>query len=186
MLTDLILQSKSASEMPSPGNKSQADLLAPGTETGLGGSPLFTLKFANNYPIVAVGGPAADYFPEVARLLDVELHMPRHAEVANAYGAVLGAVVQQVRITVTQPVTGRFHVFYKDTPFRFDNMNEALDAARELAVNAARELAMSAGAGYVEVRLHEEHNHVKHDIDGELFINSSISAIATGRPAIHS
>lgn len=186
MLTDLILQSKSVSEMSDPGNNSQAELLAPGAESGLRGPPLFTLKFANDYPIVAVGGPAADYFPEVARLLDIELHMPRHAEVANAYGAVLGAVVQQVRITVTQPVTGRFHVFYKDTPFRFDNLNDAQDAARELAVNEARELAESAGAGFVEVRLHEEHNHVKHDIDGELFISSSISAIATGRPAIHS
>ena len=73
--------------------------------------PLFNIAFAKGYPVVAVGGPAGDYFPDVARQLNVELHLPEHADTANAIGAVMGAVVQISHVTVTQPEFGVFYLF---------------------------------------------------------------------------
>lgn len=144
--------------------------------------PLFNLQFAEGYPIVGVGGPAGDYFPEVARLLKTELYLPEHADTANAIGAVMGAVVQIAHITVTQPEFGIFYLFHKDQPMHFEDLEEALAKARELAVADARLMAELAGASSIETRIKQDANHVKHDIDGELFVSATITAVASGRP----
>ena len=144
--------------------------------------PLFKLRFADDYPIVAVGGPAADYFPEVARALKVGLHLPENADTANAIGAVLGAVVQIAHITVTQPEFGIYYLFHKDQPIRFENLDKALSRARELALEDATAMAETAGASSVETRIRQDANHIKHDIDGELFVSATITAVASGRP----
>ncbi|MDE0280563.1 MAG: hydantoinase/oxoprolinase family protein, partial [Gammaproteobacteria bacterium] len=103
-------------------------------------------------------------------------------DTANAIGAVLGAVVQMAHITVTQPEFGIYLLFHRDQPLRFDSLEAALSRARDLALMEAENLARSAGADVVETRIREDANHVRHDIDGEFFVSSTVTAIATGRP----
>ena len=144
--------------------------------------PLFQLAFAGGYPVVAVGGPARDYFPQVAKMLAVELHLPPNAEIANAVGAALGAVVQISHITVTQPEFGVFYLFHNEQPMTFEKLEPALEKAVEIARREATEMAESAGATAIETRIKQEDNHIRHDIDGELFVSATITAVATGRP----
>ena len=144
--------------------------------------PLFDLKFAQSHPIVAVGGPAADYFPNVSRRLNVGLELPDHADIANAIGAVLGAVVQTAHVTVTQPEFGVFYLFHRGEPIRFSKLKEAIDEAARIATQEARELAVRAGATSIETMIRQNANHIYHDIDGELFVTATITAIASGRP----
>ena len=160
LLADIILQSEEAQKI----------------------DPLFKIKFAENYPLVAVGGPAGDYFPKVAKMLGVELHLPENADTANAIGAVMGAVIQVSQVTVTQPEFGVFYLFHKEEPIKFENLEVAINQAVEIAQKEARTLAEKAGAVSIETRIEQDENHIKHDIDGELFVSTTISAIATGRP----
>jgi N-methylhydantoinase A/oxoprolinase/acetone carboxylase beta subunit len=145
-------------------------------------SPLFDLRFASDYPLVGVGGPAADFLPDVARKLGMSIVLPDHADTANALGAVMASVVQRVIVTVTQPLFGKFCVFYGAAPSTFKSLDSALEHARTTALAAASELAISSGAESVSARLEESREHVEHDIDGELFISATITAIASGRP----
>ena len=144
--------------------------------------PLFDLRFAHNYPLVAVGGPAPDYFPRVASMFGVQLHLPENADVANAVGAIMGAVTQSAQVTVTQPEFGVFYLFHKDTPMKFDNLSAAVDQAVKIVRRDAHSLAESAGATAIEVRVRQDANRISNDIDGELFVSATISATATGRP----
>ena len=144
--------------------------------------PLFELQFANDYPIVAVGGPAGDYFPEVARQLDVALSLPENADTANAIGAVMGAVVQIAHVTVTQPECGIFYLFHRGEPIRFDNLEVAIQEATKIAKKQAFDMATVAGAASIETKIKQHANHIKHDIDGELFVSTTITAVASGRP----
>ncbi|CAJ2377669.1 MAG: Hydantoinase/oxoprolinase family protein [Arenicellales bacterium IbO2] len=146
--------------------------------------PLFQLNFDADFPLVAVGGPAGDYFPQVAKSLRVQLHLPPHAEVANAVGAALGAIVQTARVTVTQPQFGVFYLFHGESPMVFEKLEKAMKTAHEIARREAGELAKSAGASSVETRVHSDDNHVRHDIDGELFVSATVVATATGRPEL--
>jgi N-methylhydantoinase A/oxoprolinase/acetone carboxylase beta subunit len=153
---------------------------APGRRLDSGS--LFHLNFAADYPLVGVGAPAAAFFPDSAEHLGVELSLPEHAEVANAYGAVMGGVVQRAQVTVTQPLHGRFIVHARQAPLHFDKLDEAIETAESLAVTQATSLAELAGAGELEIHLNHEENHVHHDVDGDLFLELRVVATATGRP----
>lgn len=154
------------------------------TGSGVQSGSLFHLKFAADYPVVAVGAPSATFFPDSASQLGVELVLPEHADVANAFGAVMGSVVQRVQVAVTQPLHGQFIVHSGREPLHFSNLQEAVSTAEEIASQAARHLANKAGATSATVRISSDDNFIHHDVDGDLFLEMKIIATATGRPAV--
>jgi N-methylhydantoinase A/oxoprolinase/acetone carboxylase beta subunit len=145
---------------------------------------LFHLKFAADYPVVGVGAPAATFFPDAVDHLGVELTLPKNAEVANAFGAVMGSVVQRASVLVTQPLHGQFIVHSDREPLHFSNLPEAITTAEDLAREKVRALARDAGAESVELCISRDDNHIHHDVDGDLFLETKITATATGRPDI--
>ena len=149
-----------------------------------GANPLFKLQFAPDLPLVAVGAPAASYYPEVARGLGIELVLPPYGEVANAVGSVFGRVSQRVHLTVTQPVRGVYRVFTPDGPRDFAALDAALALARDLASGEAHLRAVQAGAAHVEVCFAQSDNSVSNDIDGHMFFEAIVTAIASGPPVM--
>jgi N-methylhydantoinase A/oxoprolinase/acetone carboxylase beta subunit len=162
LLTELILKEKQ------PGSKTQS---------------LFNIAFNVDYPVVAVGAPAASYYPAVAKALGVELHLPEHGEVANALGAVMGSVVQRAQVTVSQPAAGMYRLYHKQAPLQFNDLEQAIEKAENIAREEAQMLAKEAGASSIEISISHSHNHIKHDIDGELFLDCIVTASASGRPS---
>ena len=142
--------------------------------------PLFKLDFASDYPIVAVGAPAASYYRDVADSMFIGLHLPEHADVANAFGAVMGSVIQRAQVTVTQPQHGTFCLFHQDEPKHFDNLEDARHEAEQIVYLAAQQKALEAGAIDPTVTLEFDDIHVKDEIDGELFLESTVIATAIG------
>ena len=151
-----------------------------GSHENKGRKPLFNLDFASDYPIVAVGAPAASYYQSVADSMRIGLHLPEHADVANAFGAVMGSVIQRAQITVTQPQHGIFCLFHGDQPRNFDTLETARAEAERLVSALARDRALEAGAIDPEVTLSYDDIHVQDEIDGELFLESTIIATAIG------
>ena len=143
-------------------------------------SPLFKLDFASDYPIVAVGAPAASYYRDVARSMHIDLHLPEHADVANAFGAVMGSVIQRAQVTVTQPQFGTFCLFNNDQPQHFDTLAAAKKCAEGIVLLEAERKALDAGAKNPQMTLSYEDIHVNDAIDGELFLESMVIATAIG------
>ena len=143
---------------------------------------VFALRFAPDMPLVAVGAPASSYYPAVAQGLGMALVVPPFAEVANAVGAVLGAVSQRIHITVTQPVRGTFRVYTKSGPKDFAGVEAAIAHARELAAAEATHNALEAGADGVQVDFSQSDNTVNNDIDGNMFFEAIVTATASGAP----
>ncbi len=144
---------------------------------------LFNLDFCADYPLVAVGAPAKSYYPQVAKKLNMQLVIPENAEVANAVGAVMGAVIQRSVISVSQPSTGIFRLYHKQQPQQFSDLSLALKRAEELASTEAQSLAVAAGASNVDIAIEYSRNQVSNAIDGDVFFDCDITAIATGRPS---
>ncbi len=151
-----------------------------GSHPGQGRKPLFNLDFASDYPIVAVGAPAASYYQDVADSMHIGLHLPQHADVANAFGAVMGSVIQRAQVTVTQPQHGIFCLFHDDQPQQFESIDAAKQQAREIVSKLAQQKALDAGAINPTVTLKYDDIHVQDDIDGELFLESTVIATAIG------
>ena len=118
---------------------------------------------------------------------DAEIETPAlfvNAPVANAFGAVMGSVIQRAHVTITQPQNGLYLMYTKQSPRQFNDLNEAIACAEEIALAEALEQAAAAGATMIETRLSRSDNHVEHDIDGELFLEARVTATATGRPSV--
>ena len=143
---------------------------------------VFNLQFSPDLPLVAVGAPAASYYPKVAQGLGVQLVMPPFADVANAVGAVLGQVSQRVHITVSQPVKGVFRVFTPAGPRDFERLAPAIQLAQDLAGEEARARALQAGAALASVTFSQQDNNVNNDIDGNMFFEALVTATACGPP----
>jgi N-methylhydantoinase A/oxoprolinase/acetone carboxylase beta subunit len=155
-----------------------------GGSAAAAGNSIFSLRFAPDMPLVAVGAPSASYYPAVAKALGLQLKLPRYAEVANAVGAVLGEVSQRIHITVTQPVRGTFRVFTKGGPKDFVGVDAAITHAKELAAAEATQNALSAGADEVCVSFSQTDNTVNNDIDGNMFFEAIVTATASGAPCM--
>ena len=146
---------------------------------------LFGINFGKSHPIVAVGAPAATYYPQAAKSLNIGLILPEYGHVANAVGAVMGSVVQRSEIIITQPTQGIYRIFHGATPFDVTDLEDAISQAEAIVKEQAYTLAKSAGAGEVDIRIRHDNKHVISELDGELFVEAKISAIATGKPLLY-
>jgi N-methylhydantoinase A/oxoprolinase/acetone carboxylase beta subunit len=145
---------------------------------------LFGINFGKSHGLVAVGAPAATFYPQAAKSLNLDLILPQYGHVANAVGAVMGSVVQRSEIVITQPTQGIFRIFHGTAPFDCTDLTEALSQAEAIVKQQAYNLAKSAGAAEVDIRIRHDNKHVMSELDGELFVEAKISAIATGKPAL--
>tara|TARA_B110000114_G_scaffold12792_1_gene12490 strand:- start:391 stop:2301 length:1911 start_codon:yes stop_codon:yes gene_type:complete len=145
---------------------------------------LFGINFGKSHGLVAVGAPAATYYPQAAKSLNLDLILPQYGHVANAVGAVMGSVVQRSEIVITQPTQGIFRIFHGAAPFDCTDLSEALSQAEAIVKQQAFTLAKSAGAADVDIRIRHDNKHVMSELDGELFVEAKISAIATGKPVL--
>ncbi|HCX87916.1 MAG TPA: hydantoinase/oxoprolinase family protein, partial [Gammaproteobacteria bacterium] len=146
---------------------------------------LFTLKLDTMRSLVAVGAPAALYYPRVAQNFNIPLSVPDHSSVANAVGAVASSIVQRAQVTVTQPAQGIFRVFAPSGPADYNELEQALVKAGELASQLARGKAHSAGAEELHIAVERDLDCVDDpDSAAIVFFEGRIRATATGRPAL--
>jgi len=146
-----------------------------------GGLVMPTLRLG--VPVVGIGAPARTYYPAIAKRLGVAAVIPDHAEVCNAVGAAVAAVVRRVELLMTAPAEGRFRIHTDKGPVDYEDYTVAVDAASTLARDEATRRATDAGASAVDVELNVEKREAR-GADGTVtFIECRLTAIATGLPA---
>jgi hypothetical protein len=109
--------------------------------------------------------------------------VPHHHDVSNAVGAVAGGVFETVVVTITAPREDRFRVHSPRGVADFDALEKAAAHASEEARRMALERALSAGAAVAEVKVERQDTSIR-NFGADLFIESKITATATGRPRL--
>lgn len=171
---------KSPYGVPKTGlSKTQQDLLRSTFAQSMGA---LQLSARIQQPIVALGAPVAAYYPQCAELLNTTAIVNEHASVANALGAVVGTVRQQVCITLSPAGGKRVRVHDDSGPQIFDALEEAAAYATQRARELAVQRATDAGADQVDVTVERVDNTVE-DNGNIVFFGSEITASAMGRPA---
>lgn len=133
-------------------------------------------------PVAAIGAPVATYYPAVAKQLGTRLCLTPHAAVANAVGAVVGAVVEKAHAMITPIDDDRFRVHCASGVETFVELELAAAFALDETTRLAREQAKRSGASCIQVNTARHDNIVDDPGGGRLFIESKITATATGRP----
>lgn len=113
------------------------------------------LKLAPVWPVVAVGGPALVFYPEVGRRLGCDIVLPEDGDVANALGAAVAMIRAKAVVEVSSSGMGEYRVHAGGAPVAMSGATEAL----ALAERTARDLALARAAAFglreptVEVRV---------------------------------
>jgi N-methylhydantoinase A/oxoprolinase/acetone carboxylase beta subunit len=134
-------------------------------------------------PLVAIGAPVRTYYPAVAKSLHTRLHIPPHAEIANALGAVAGGVMQTVHALIKPLEDESFRVHLPIGIHDFADLEEAAAYALEEASLLAEGLARRAGAANVQVQTQRE-DHIVRLQNEDVYFDTEITATAVGRPRL--
>lgn len=123
-----------------------------------------TIGLALDAPIVAVGGPAAVYYEEVAKRCGAELVMPNNFAVANAVGAAAGEVVVRSHAEVHSDGPSMFRVVSSAGSEQVSDATEAIVSATQRAREAATAALNERCAGLTERGPASEHVDIeRHD-----------------------
>jgi N-methylhydantoinase A/oxoprolinase/acetone carboxylase beta subunit len=172
--------------LPESGREPDRELIT--RALGGGGRPggLLDVSLRLRPPLVAMGAPAATYYPAIGERLGTRTTVPSHAGVANAVGAVASGVLQTVKALITSPDEGRYRVHLPSGPHDFAAYEDALGAAERETGRLAAAQARQAGASEVQVRTRRRERIVR-DADGRnQFIDCEVAATAVGRPRLAS
>ncbi len=134
--------------------------------------------------LVGLGASAACYYPAIGERLMSDCHIPEHADVANAIGAVAGEVRVQKTLTVQSPDGGSsYHLIGLDERLLFTSEAEALEKAESELKALLQALADEAGAVDPAVEIQIEVRAP--EIDGSRhFIEAKLAGSAVGKPKI--
>jgi len=135
-------------------------------------------------PVAGIGAPAATYYPAFGQRTGTQIELPPHADVSNAVGAVVGGVMQTVRILISAPDEFTFRVHLPDGLKDHPSFESAAGLAEEQATALARNQALEAGAGTVHVECSRDDRFVRQMGGRDLFVESTVTAVATGRPSL--
>jgi N-methylhydantoinase A/oxoprolinase/acetone carboxylase beta subunit len=168
-------------------SSSQIDLIKRGfdnfqsNESNGSNASLVSMNAHLNVPVAALGAPSKSYYSRVTDLLGTTMISPEYADVANAIGAVVGVIRQEVVITIQAAGGKRVSVLFPDGSQEFDTLEEGAAAATLVCEKLAIEKSNLAGAADCVVQTKRIDNVVTQA--GEtVFFDSRITSTAVGRP----
>lgn len=139
------------------------------------------IGFKTKSTLVGVGAPIHIFLPDVAKAMGTDYIIPEHAEVINALGAVASDItaVKTVKISPTQD---GIMVYGPESTLRFEDMDEAVAAARREAEAAARAEAVRRGArGEIIVNVTVNPVMIRNGHGSEYLVEDSVVATAVGK-----
>ena len=133
--------------------------------------------FKTSSVLIGAGAPIHVFLPDVAQVLGATCLIPKHAEVANAIGAVSGNITASYTIQI-QPHEEGYIVFGPSGNYTTQNLEKATAIAQNQAEQEARAEAIRRGASknmVVETTINPLFVRTK---SGKVFIDSKIVATA--------
>ncbi|MBM4046043.1 MAG: hydantoinase/oxoprolinase family protein, partial [Planctomycetes bacterium] len=142
----------------------------------------FGVTFKVERPIVAIGAPVHPFMPEVARILNAELVIPDHADVANAVGAIVSQVLIRETMRIRQNDAGDYVLHSPHEKREFSRIESAQRYAEDQLVKLLRDRAAKYGTDELDVTI-EVHEREGHLAKGEVvFLERVVEGSIAGKP----
>ena len=138
---------------------------------------------ALNLPVVALGASSGSYYPAIGDLLKCDMILPKHSDVANAIGAVVGRITMRVQGSITSPSEGQFRVHFPNGPKDFLNEEKALTSLENFLLDKAINKARGSGAEDIVTRVFRDIKKAKAEAR-HMFVEAILTVEASGRPRI--
>jgi N-methylhydantoinase A/oxoprolinase/acetone carboxylase beta subunit len=135
-------------------------------------------------PIVFIGAPAAKYAQGIKRLIDVDVIVPENHGVANAVGAITGAIREDITILIRPHIDGGYVAYTSDEKKYFETLSAAKDEMAELARKKATLKAQRSGALHVNADVRIEDKEVKISEDDTIYLETIVKASVSSIPVL--
>jgi N-methylhydantoinase A/oxoprolinase/acetone carboxylase beta subunit len=143
----------------------------------------FNCKLQIPAPVVAIGAPVKAWLPKVRPWLNMDMEIPEHSEVANAFGAATAKLIERVDVLIkpVQYAKG----FSVHLPWEYRIFDE-LEIAVNYATNSAKEWAtnhlIKAGSDDPEISIVRRDVIADCNHGGEIFVETVVKIVAVGSP----
>ena len=143
-----------------------------------------SVYFRSEYPLIGIGAPAGIFISKTAELLGTEAIIPKHYEVANALGAIIGGISAEATVEI-KPVTSAagitgYIVHGKTGAKKFRKINEAVAFAVKEAEDAAEKEARSRGAKGAVALSNSVTDQKANAKDSPVYLGTAVTARAVG------
>lgn len=134
------------------------------------------------HPIIGIGAPSEHFIPGACQRLDADFMIPPHADVANAVGAIIGAIVIRREIRIIPNEQGGMRLEGVAQRPVYKNLTDANEAAKiELRTILTKE-ALQAGCAAPHLTFQEEDSIAPASDGTDVFICRTIKGEAIGPP----
>ena len=124
--------------------------------SGRGRLGSLAVKLAPAWPVVAVGGPAPVFYPDVGRRMGCEVVLPEDGDVANALGAAVAMIRAKAVVEISSSGMGEYRVHAGGPPLPASGAGIALQVAEQRARAMALDRARAFGLADPVVEVHVE------------------------------
>jgi N-methylhydantoinase A/oxoprolinase/acetone carboxylase beta subunit len=160
-----------------------AEALVASVVEGRGRLGNLAVTLAPVWPVVAVGGPAPVFYPEVGRRLGCEVVLPEDGDVANALGAAVAMIRARAVVEISTSGMGEYRVHAGGAPLPMPGATEALASAEQQARAIALARAQLFGLGDAEVQVHIERIDLPFSQGDAGLVAATVVAECFGAPA---
>jgi N-methylhydantoinase A/oxoprolinase/acetone carboxylase beta subunit len=116
------------------------------------------------------------------KFVDIQVSVPEYNEVANAVGAITGAIRESVAILIRPGEATGFVAYTAQEKMHFETLDEAKRRSTELAGKLVREKARRAGARSFNVQVNVEDKKVQLSEDDEVYLETLVTASVSSVP----
>lgn len=147
-----------------------------------GGNSDYRVRFKLNRPVIGIGAPIGFFLPRAAEMLETEAILPKHADVANAIGAITSHISVQRQVKIHPEPTGGFFIEGLPGAGHFAKFPEAEAHAKKTLCDMVRRLGQEAGTGETTVHIETKDSTVGLANGDRLFLERTLTASLTGPP----
>lgn len=142
----------------------------------------FLLDFKSQLPVVALGAPAKAYLSRLDDYLELDIILPEDYEVANAVGTAVGRILIKQKVEIK--VRGNNYIVHAPGQKKeFNDLEEAVEWAKQKGKKAAVKKAKTAGAKSIEVEIEVERRKAEISAQGsKILLGIEVKIIVTGLP----
>lgn len=145
---------------------------------------LLATMFHTKYTLVGIGAPINVFLDDIAKMLGTYSVIPKHYEVANALGAIVGSISASYSVEIkpnnTAEGTTGYTVYGYNRNTIFEKMEDAIDCAVAEAKEVVEAEAVKRGAaGKLTVTLNIHRNDTK-SRGRTIYLGTTITARAVG------
>lgn len=159
-----------------------SDALVTAVSTGQSRLKNIDIQLNSRLPLVAVGGPATVFYPEVGDRLNTDTRIPRHSDVANAIGAAVGIVRAKCSVEITLNESGGYLIHTDNEPEFEQHATQALTRSRELAQRNVLNMLQQKGGQSGHVMFEVKRVQTPHIEDDTGLISATVTASCDSLP----